>query len=182
MKYVSLISLAVLLSAGSAGAQNRIELSSARDASTCSISEPVSPPIVQVHVFVTGSVASTAVRFRVPKPDCWVGATWLGDAVEPGMLMAGNSQTDWSVAFGVCADTPIYLGAMSYLISGQALPCCEVHALPAFGFWFIDCGFVEYPLQAGTPIIINPTGTCACQNITLAVEHTSWGRVKSLYR
>ncbi|HTL30383.1 MAG TPA: hypothetical protein VL282_14225, partial [Tepidisphaeraceae bacterium] len=134
MKYVLLIVLALVLCAGSAMAQERIELSSARDATSCSISEPVSPPIVQVHVFVTGPDAATGVRFRVPKPDCWVGATWLGDALEPGLAAVGTSQTDWSVAFGGCKPTPFYLGAVSYLISGQALPCCEVLVLPAQQF------------------------------------------------
>jgi hypothetical protein len=182
MKSALLIALVAFAYVTPALAQDRIELSAARDATACSISEPVSPPIVQIHVFVTGPVATTGVRFRVPKPACWVGATWLGDAIQPGMGAIGTSQTDWSVAFGACAPTPAYIGAVSYLISGQALPCCEVLVLPAGQFVFTDCAFREFALAEGTRVIVNPNGSCTCQNLTLAVQPTTWGRVKSLYR
>jgi hypothetical protein len=83
----------------------------------------------------------------------------------------------------MCAPNPFYIGAISYLISGQALPCCEVNALPAGQFAFADCMFREFQLADGKPILVNPDGTCACQNLsTLAVESSTWGRVKALYR
>src|SRR5262249_53338020 len=144
-------------------AQDRIELYADAQMSACSISEPVSPPIVQIHVFVTGPVPANAVRFKAPKPDCWVGATWLGDATAPGVLGLGTSQTDWSVAWtagaGGCNASnilPVRIGAISYLISGQAQPCCKVDAVPAAQFVFVDCDFVEHPLQPSKSIVVNP--------------------------
>jgi hypothetical protein len=182
MKSVSLIALFALVHAAPALAQDRIELWADRNMSTCSISEPVSPPIVQIHVFVTGSMSVTGVRFTAPKPACWVGATWLGDAVQQG-LAAGQSQGDWSVAFGACVPTPFYIGAISYLISGQAQPCCLVDALPSVEFVFTGCDFGEHALGESKSVMVNPNETCGCQvATTTAVEATSWGRVKALYR
>jgi hypothetical protein len=168
-------------------AENRIELYSDTNRASCAISEPVSPPIVQVHVFITGTRDVTGVRFRAPKPDCWVGATWLGDLLPTGYGMIGNSQTDWSVAFGRCVSvTPAaYVGAISYLISGQASACCEVKALPAIQYVITDCSpnFPEYPLEQAKPLIVNPDNTCGCQGgLTTAVEPSTWGQVKALYR
>jgi hypothetical protein len=48
---------------------------------------------------------------------------------------------------------------------------------------FTDCNFVEHPLEPSKSIVVNPNETCGCQvAVTTAVEATSWGRVKSLYR
>jgi hypothetical protein len=188
MKLLLLIVLAVAVFAAPAIAQDRIELYADRNASSCAIVEPVSPPIVQVHVFITGPVGATGVRFTAKKPECWVGATWLGDALEPGELNASNSQYDWSIAFGGCTvpNEPYHIGAISYQISGQALPCCIVTAYPSapLGYFvFSDCSFVEHTLEPTRTIVVNPNESCGCRSgFKLAVEETSWGRVKSLYR
>jgi len=190
VKTVLLITLTTCICVAPALAQDRIELWADENMSTCSISEPTSPPIVLVHVFVTGPTPANAVRFKAPKPDCWVGATWLGDRLEDGVVGLGSSQTDWSVAWtagaGGCtaANTlPVYLGAISYLISGQAQPCCKIDALPAGQFAWVDCDFVEHDLEPSRSVIVNPNETCGCQSgVTTAVESTSWGRVKALYR
>jgi len=169
-------------------AQDRIELYADRNMNSCFITEPLSPPIVQVHIFINGPVGATGVRFTAEKPACWVGATWLGDALVPGAINVSNSQYDWSIAFGGCTvpNEPSYIGAISYLISNQALPCCEVTALPSVPmqyFLFTDCDFGEHPLEPTKTIVINPDATCGCQSGSkLAVEETSWGRVKALYR
>jgi hypothetical protein len=172
-------------------AQDRIELYADQQRSSCSIVEPLSPPIVQVHIFLTGPVGATAVRFTAPKPACWVGATWLGDALIPGEINVSNSQSDWSIAFGHCTvpGEPYYIGAISYLISNQALPCCVVSAYPSYpndpaqSFEFVDCDFAEHTLDPTKSIVVNPSESCGCQSgSTLAVEASSWGRLKALYR
>lgn len=186
MKYLLIAALVTGVCASSAAAQNRVELYADTQMSTCSISEPISPPIVQVHAFLKAQGLVTGVRFKAPKPDCWVGATWLGDASIYGGI--GNSQSDWSVGFGQCltGDSGVHIGAMSYLISGQALACCVVDALPAIQFVYTDCAspfFLEHPLSPSKPLIVNPDNTCGCQGgIVLRTESTTWGRVKSLYR
>jgi hypothetical protein len=182
MKSALLMALIAFVYVTPALAQDRIELWADQNMSTCSITEAASPPIVQVHVFITGSMSATGVRFTAPKPACWVGATFVGDELEPAVSI-GHSQGDWSIAWGFCATTPKYLGVINYLTSGQALPCCKVDALPAMQFAFTDCAFVEHELGESKSIMVNPDASCGCQSgITTAAETTSWGRVKALYR
>ena len=176
-----------VLTAASAFAQDRIELYADVNRTSCAISEPLSPPIVQVHVFLVGPTDATGVRFKAPKPDCWVGATYLGDLLPTNYGMIGNSQTDWSVAFGRCvsATAGAYVGAISYLISNQAQACCEVTAVPAGQFVFTDCSdrFAEHPLEATKTIVINANETCGCQSgVLTATLPSTWGQVKALYR
>ena len=190
MKTALLITLLACICVAPALAQDRVELWADRTMSSCSISEPASPAVVEVHVFVTGSVTANAVRFRAPKPDCWVGATWLGDQLEADVLSVGNSQTDWSIAWyggaGGCTarnTMPIYLGAIIYQISGQSQPCCKVEVLPAGEFAFVDCDYIEHDLEPGKSVVVNPNESCGCQGaLTLAVQPSSWGAVKALYR
>lgn len=183
-----LLALLLVVVAVPVFAQDRIELYADRQMAACSIVEPLSPPIVQVHIFLTGPVGATGVRFTAARPACWVGATWLGDALEPGNVNVSNSQYDWSIAFGGCtvSTEPYYIGAISYLISNQALPCCIVSAYPSdpmLYFKFTDCNFGEHQLEPTKSIVVNPNESCGCQSgIKLAVESTSWGKVKSLYR
>jgi hypothetical protein len=190
MRTLLIVALSALVWASPVLAQDRIELYADASRASCEIAEPTSPPIVQVHVFVTGTMAVNGARFTAPKPDCWVGATWLGDALAPGVGGLGNSQSDWSLAWylgmGGCNagnTPPTRIAAISYLISGQALPCCTVTASPSVQFVFTDCNFAEHELGETKPLVINPDASCGCHSsITTAVEPTSWGRVKALYR
>jgi hypothetical protein len=187
MKSLLLVVLAVVF-AVPVFAQDRIELYADRNAASCTIVEPISPPIVQVHIFITGPMGATGVRFTAEKPACWVGATWLGDALIPGAVNVSNSQYDWSIAFGGCTDpsVPNYIGAISYQISNQALPCCIVTALPSVPmdyFMFTDCNYGEHALEPTKSIVVNPNESCGCQSaIKLAVAPSTWGHIKSLYR
>lgn len=190
MKYLFLLALVAVVTASPAAAQNRIELYPDINMQACAISEPLMPPIVQVFVFINGPMTATGARFSVPKPACWVGATWLGDAVPPGTAQVGTSQGDWSLAFAAGAFPcnnpsmpPIYLGAISFLITNQALPCCEVEAVPGLQYAYTDCEFNEHDLAPSKPMVINPDNTCGCQGgILLATHPATWGKVKSLYR
>ena len=191
MKYLLVFVLAAaVVHASPVIAQNRIELHPDINMAACAISEPLMPPIVQVYVFITGPMTATGARFAVPKPACWLGATWLGDALPPGTAVIGTSQTDWSLAFYAggwpCSDSqtpPLYLGAISFLITNQAQACCHVDAVPGLDYAFTDCNYAEHPLETPVPMIVNPDNTCGCQGgILLATESTTWGRLKAMYR
>ncbi len=182
---IALIAVCSSLLAVPALAQDRIELYADQQGTSCEIAEPTSPPIVQVHVFITGPTNVTGVRFKAPQPDCWVGATWLGDRTAFGGI--GNSQTDWSIGFGTCLSTAggAYVGSIAYLISNQAQPCCVVTAVPAGEFVITDCSanFVAHDLEPTKSLVVNPSQACSCQSsLTTAVEPRTWGSVKALYR
>jgi len=180
MKRITLI-LTILstLIAATAYAQ-KIELYADATMSSCELVDQ-GTTLMSVHYFYTGP-NSYGVRFRAPLPACWVGAIWAGD-ISPYPTIE-NSQSDWSIGFGSCLNAPVYLGNSNYFATGGALPCCEIVAMQpggGFPFVYVDCDFNELPLTAGQNVVINPDDTCRCQN-PLAVEATTWGRIKSLYR
>jgi hypothetical protein len=189
MKITMLMCLAVLAYAVPAVAQDRIELYTDMNRTQCALSEQVDPPFVQIHVWLTGPIKATGARFAIPVPACWVGATPVGFTLNPAHLAIGSFQTDWSLGFfagsGACiaAHTPpIYVGAVNFVVSGQALPCCEVKPGPGVEYVFTDCSFGEYPLvNGGQHVFVNANASCPCMS-PVAAEPSTWGRVKSLYR
>ena len=167
------------LVAGSANAQStKIELSADVNRTSCELVDQGG--FFTIYVFQTGSFQSTAVRFKAAKPACWLGATWVGDSST--YVSLGNSQTDWSVAYGACKTLPVLVGQINYQAAGASLPCCEaVVTAPPIEFVYTDCSFAEHPLVPGQKVVINPDQSCPC-NLPLATEQSTWGRVKSLYR
>jgi hypothetical protein len=189
MKLAHLILIAACLApATPAAGQNKIDLYADAQRASCHVSEDVSPPVVQIHVFLTGPEKARGARFKAPKPDCWLGATWVGDTTLPVHAGFYNSQSDWSLTFfpaatscGAAFQPPIYIGTINFLVSGQALPCCEMKAMAALQFVYTDCTLDEHPLETGRSVFVNGNASCAC-DLPLATESTTWGRVKSLYR
>ena len=180
--------LACLAFATPAATQNKIDLYADANRTSCQLSENVSPPVAQVHVFLSGPEKARGARFKAPKPDCWLGATWVGDTTLPVHAGFLNSQIDWSLAFFPAALTcgagfqpPIYIGTINFLVSGQALPCCEMKAVAALQFVYTDCLLGEHPLATGRSVFVNGSVSCPCDG-PLATESSTWGRVKSLYR
>jgi len=181
------IVLVSLFAAPYSHAQNKLELFANVERTECEVSDNSGPAVVAVHAWVTGPIQGNVARFKAPKPACWQGATWVGDTLPVTSVAIGNSQIDWTVAFftgtGHCVPEhipPIYVGAINFFVTGEALPCCEMVAMP-FSPGFVDCSFNELPLTAGQKVVINPDDTCRCQS-PLAIEATTWGRVKSFYR
>lgn len=188
MKAMSLLSAALVILAGVVYAQTggRVELYPDAQMSSCSLVDDA-PGIVQVHMFHTNIREAAAIQYAAPKPECWEGATWLGDVIVFG-LQTGNTQDEFfglSIGYQLCAQLPVYIGYMSFVTSGTAQTCCVYSAVGASGapsglIEVVDCD--EHKLYGGAnDLVINPDHTCPCQ-FPVAVEATSWGAVKALYR
>ena len=194
MKRLILTTVAAISFATMAGAQTpRIDLYTDANRTACELSDQ-SPSVHLIYMVLSGNASSTGVRFYAPKPECWLGATWLGDVITQGAQI-GDSQSDWSIAFAACKPLPFLFGHEAYFATGSGLSCCQIFAQdpgplpnpgPAGGFiqrfvW-TDCEFASHPLQLDSQkVVINPDNSCRCQN-PLAAEPSTWGRVKSLYR
>ena len=177
-----LLGILSALSARQANAQ-KIELYADATMSSCELVDQ-GQALRSIHVFYTGTATATAVRFKAPKPACWLGATWIGDVLGgPGFGSAGNSQSEIFIGFGFCLAPPVHAAQINYFATGGAEPCCEVTAMQPspFPFSYFSCDYNELPVTAGQKVVINPNETCRCQS-PLAIETTTWGRVKSLYR
>jgi hypothetical protein len=147
---------------------------------------------VRVHMFHTGGQLSTAVQFAIYPPACWSGVTYLGDVLAEPFLTIGttNGPIGLSVAYGVCRETPVYLGYVEYT-GVTASSCCEVRITKPTdvcdGCWVgsasaidVDCVFAMHE-AATESVTLNANSSCGCED-ALVTEPTTWGRVKSLYR
>lgn len=170
----------VLLAAPSFADTAQLELFSDAGLSSCSLSDVPGPVIV--YVVQTGGEPMSGVRFSAPKPACW-NATWVGDDYGSTGGEAGNSQTVASVAYGQCRTAPALVIRMLFVSAGSTSACCAYNTLDAD--IYSDCVFPlfhDHPLATGPKsVTINPDASCPCA-LPVAVEPSTWGRVKSLYR
>lgn len=152
--------------------------------SDCSITD-TAPGVVEVHMIHIGSVGSTGASFRAPAPACWTGAIWLGDVISP-FLTIGTTQGNFiDVGYSTCLVSPIHIGRMNFYSAGTGGPCCEYPVLPSTGYptaVSVDCAvpFGNLVAIGGGSVMINENSNCLCDP-PLAVEETTWGRVKALY-
>ncbi len=172
-----------------ASSAEMITLFADAEGTDCSITRS-SVGIVEVHMFHVGTGGRTAAHFVAPKPPCWTGATWLADAPNPAYLTLGTTQDDFSIALlGQCAELPVYYGKILFLTTRSSPECCEYKVLPAptteirGAVVATDCAqpFPNLLALGGGKATINATPNCPCEPPT-AVEESTWGRVKALYR
>jgi hypothetical protein len=133
-----------------------------------------------VYVFVSG-VDVSGVSFAAPQPECWAGATYIGDVTSLGRV--GNSQTGVVVVFD-CINAPLLVLEILYFATGGESTCCRYRLFPdpLTGNRYWDCHYREWNGWAsGETVVINPDASCHCQQ-PVATETSTWGRVKSLYR
>ncbi len=188
-KVLTLTVITVLCMCGQSAAQEQIQLYSTQDRSACSVAD-TGPGTISVYAWLTGPTPARAVRFSVPKPACWSGATWVADNIPPTSVSIGDSQGDWSVAFfagnPVCNASftpPVYIGEIVFSVSGTAPECCKIVATAGTSgnFQMTDCNHQEANITAGQGVVINPRPSCDCVQ-PLAVEPSTWGKVKAMYR
>ena len=183
---ITLAALVLLVTLAHAQTIDRITLYADRAGTDCSIADTRVQEAMAVHMFHEGTFGSGGVEFRAPKPDCWTGATWIGDDVNPAWLSLGTSQGEYlSIAYTYtigCAIPPVYIGKMLFEVTGTAQACCKYPVLPGIYYQSVvatNCLGFTIPI-AGGHAVINENASCPCAP-PLAVESTTWGRVKSLY-
>jgi hypothetical protein len=139
-------------------------------------------PVYVVHV---GSGGATGCQFSAPLPACFTG-TFLSDAnVFP--VTVGGSQLGAGIGYGTCQSTGVvHVMTINVFASGTTPPCCIWPVLPDNRdennpvLAMTDCDFnlLDLPGQSG---IVNPNVDCPCSDV-IAVEESSWGRIKALYK
>ena len=181
MKFVLLSVLVGVVSlAGTGVAQERIELFADAGRTACDVADH-QPSVVTLHVFLTGPDTATLAGFKAQIPACWTGATWLADVTD--YVSIGTSQGEMSVAFGQCLAPPVHVAQIMIATSGTAPGCCNyaIQQPVSFPLQYVDCGFAEINAAPGQSVTINATASCPCM-LPVAVQPTTWGSVKSLYR
>lgn len=191
MKHVLLLLTvgALLCAAGSAGAGGRMALYADAGGTDCGI-EDGAPGVVQIHMIYEGDQGAAAVAFAAPTPACWTGAVWVGDIIDAGWLAGLGDTHDLQKGTLVnllgCYTGPVHLGLMSFVTQGKGQKCCRYEIIGSVnegGPGVLDCATTFVAIETG-PALINPKGSCRCgdDNALVAVDESTWGRVKSLYR
>lgn len=170
----------------------------------CSIHD-TAPGIVKIHM-ILDLPNGEAVQFGAPKPDCWTGATYLGESIEPDFLLMGKTYADIGLVLFVlgmkCPDlflqSPIYIGFVSYTTTGEAPTCCEypvTKVKDTFDYIPGPVGvvcddnppyYIHIALMEGKSAFINPDASCPCSSTIAHSEepkqNNTWGEIKSLYQ
>jgi hypothetical protein len=130
-----------------------------------------------------GPIAGNAylVRFRLTVSAGFTGP-WVQDFIPVGMSAIGTSPNGIAISYQACRTGDVQILRATYQLFGTSSPCSSVQATAYPGADFIetmDCSFDSYAVEGGT-LFINANESCPCQE-TVAVEPSTWGRVKALY-
>jgi hypothetical protein len=108
-----IVLIAVFSTVASAQYGGRVELWADEQMIDCSIVDS-QPGLVSIHMFHTNIKEAIAIQFAAPTPDCWTGATWIGDAVSTGLTIYNTHDLDFGLSIGyqACLQLPVYLGSM----------------------------------------------------------------------
>ena len=189
MRVVTML-LVVLAWSGTVAAQGggRLELWADEGRSSCQIVESASG-LTEVHMFHMGSISAGGItHFVVGIPECWIGATWVGDELAPGLDANGSSTQNtffgMLITWGGCRDLPVYLGKIVFATTGHSMPCCEVEItrpIAEQGPTTLECSTpVVLWLVETRGAIVNGGPACPC-DAPVPVEPATWGSIKALY-
>jgi hypothetical protein len=161
--------------------ENKIDLFADVDMSACGLVDD-REGVVSVYAFHMASEGVTAVEFSAPLPECWEGATWVGDYVPSPFLSLGNSQSGLSIAYTRCEEPPIYVARIDYLTTGAAQTSCIYQVTPD-ATRMADCEFEMHNVAPGSHVVINPSPSNPCHvSPPTPARETTWGRVKAMFR
>lgn len=159
------------------------------------------PGLLQVYVVHDFTSGATASQFAVEECGLF-SMQYLSWSCPHDVSLGSDARTGVAVVYdGGCQAGPVLVGTISYFTSGNAPSCAflRVTADPGAVSGLIegvDCSFRPTVPSAGV-LTINGDGSCACGelvrpsgpgvdpppcHLTVPVEKTSWGKVKSLYR
>lgn len=179
MKKVLILSVAIMMMAGSAMAADHLGIFTDQVGATgnCSVIPPAFSPF-SVYV-VHQTTGTTGSQFKIVNTSGYnMTASVLG-----GFLAIGDAFTDLALAYGGCMAGPsvgvVALNGFGFPVPGQVCGLMEVVPAPGKPYVIaVDCNFAEVAATAGR-FTFNANETCPCVNAT---EESTWGKVKSLYR
>ena len=119
------------------------------------------------------------------------GPGWLKSGIAENYFfqVIGTFRTGIGVAYGACIPADVCLGNILYFSSGASPPCARLDVLPdpaslTGTIEIADCSvpFPQKLIGQGAPMFVDgDRASCPCI-FPLAVEDTSWGKIKSLYQ
>ena len=184
MKKFVLTILAIAVAASPALAQVGDISAYADGAGTsCNIVD-TAPGIITVNILHKHTVGGTASQWAVVLGG---GATltFTGLQAAPGMLMLGAPPTDVSISYGGCVVGDFLIATVGYFGAGTSPACSFISfaAAPTSPIpgevAMVECDFETLSVVPTGQANINPNASCQCD---VAVNETTWGGIKALYR
>jgi hypothetical protein len=149
-------------------------------ATSCEISDPGGPSTKLIYIVHTNELV-VPVGGSVWKLewDAGMTMTWIGDTTP--YFHVGNAKDGISIAYSPCQGGTFVIDTVSMTSAGTSTPCSRFRlvAHPTQGLAILRCGSYDPMSFVPGEGIVNPNVSCAC---TVAVEPTTWGSVKALYR
>jgi hypothetical protein len=183
MRNIAIV-LCVLLLAAPAGA-SRIGIYDSPAAGSCSLNRFTSAQLVSVYIVETQSTGSAGASFRVdaelPGLMVDIAWTWLGG------ICVGNCNPYEGAWVGRACSTDNWvmyrLDFLSDLVTrGTGCYHLNVVGFPDNDVLVYDCNDQASPVTGGYFSFTDGYAVCDDCSPPLAVESTTWGAVKSLYR
>ena len=179
MKRPLFLALSLLFIANAALADH-IGIYSDDSGSSCNLISAGGPPFTEttavIHSFATGA---TGVRFKIDQSAATgISVVGMGTTFVP----IGSFATDLSVAYGNCLSGSIVVGHLQIIWltapSGTlSVVKPQTDLYNSIRYW--DCAMVDHPATGGHAVINGSNSSCADPT---AVETSTWGSVKALYR
>jgi len=178
-----LVGMVLLLAAGTGAAQpaGSILLFSDPGYTDCTLID-ADASLHTVYVVHNTGTGATAVLFALLNLGA-SGLTYVGEAVAP-FVHVGNTQVELGVTYGECRTGLVLVCTVVYAGDGTSGSCSSLNVIGSLIVGMqaeaVDCSFGSiFPAEGR--LIVNPDETCPC-TLPVAVEETTWGRVKALYQ
>jgi len=182
MKRFALIVLVVLALAAPALAQQvgTLGIFSDDQGNSCDLTDAGGGSLVTTYVVhkIGPGDGTTGVRFRIEPP---AGATWSYAAFSTTFTPVGQANVDLAIGYGGCQTLTFSVGSALW-VSLVAAPACSWVTIKEGLTGVVlatDCAFQEWTMPTPGQAIANPNVTCPCD---IAVQSSTWGQVKALYR
>lgn len=179
--FLACLPTADLVNAASFG---RISLYSDAASTECTLAdnEPRLGEVFVVHNIGDFVGNAYVVRFQLTISSGFTGS-WVQDVVPAGMYAIGTSPGGIVIGYQACRTGDVSILRATYQLFGTSSQCSFVQASAYPGIGFIetvDCSFDSYAVEGGA-LVVNSNETCPCQG-PVAVQPSTWGQVKALYR
>jgi len=168
MKKVLLLMVAVIMVSNVAMADH-LGIYTDVNGSSCALAPGFTSTAAVIHKF---SLGTTGVRFKMDIS----GAPGTGVfGFTTGYTPVGNLTTDLSVGYGDCLVGTVMIGT---IVANLAVGVLAIKPADGFGtILYTNCSFAELDATGGRAYV-GSTGDCG----EVAVETSTWGQVKALYR
>jgi hypothetical protein len=131
---------------------------------------------VEIYVAHVDHTGVTGSQFKIQVDEGFTGY-FMAETLPWAPYVIGTALTGVTIAYAQCAATDIILVRLTYFLVGTSLPCSGLSVVPhpdgPGNMLCLGCNMFEVPCA--------PPGSLRV-NCTVAVEESTWGGVKALYR